>query len=656
MGTKLRLLKYKLQRFWIDYRLQITLLGIKLRKNLVPLVSLKEFAKEKPYLIATFLIVLSLALMPYVSRISSLPSLINLDLQYGSNFLYDTNNDGTETIDGVVDLSISDTSIDGSLNTSNIATRWEIASLENNISTIICHGSEIVCNSIELVPSSRNWSDTLYLYYAKDGATTNNLVSAQIIYAEYNESSQTYSNIITSDTSTLKVSFIEPINSSVPENLSVTECSLPNISLETGDTSNLNLDDYCRYGDETLNYSIEQDSDISLVLNNQILTISSGNFTGNKTMELMVQNSINITRFQFSVGIYQKNSQAFLCSQIPNITIIKNGYYLLNLSNYCNYNNAIYSYYSIPNINISINESRAMLEPSKNFTGQLFTFFIANSSGQIFTTNTFKIDVVDQVLENLTPTIIMKKRDFTSNENISFEFEFLDEKELRRQNKWKDEYNSNQKSKGEIQKKKWESGKEKVEFRMSNHETNLDPDLYVEEEREGKLKVTIPANKREFKAGKYRIVVDLTRDCQVIPPEVDFTWGVLTININKSIYLQGDDSLISLGILDDMGKTICDADVTLKITDPSGNERAFTTSQGSVQKNPECKKLGFTALPDYYATYKIRNAGKYSINLTAKTATGTKQIVDSFEAKNNVDFDVARQGPTRIYPPIPYTM
>src|SRR3989344_8337438 len=44
------------------------------------------------------------------------------------------------------------------------------------------------------------------------------------------------------------------------------------------------------------------------------------------------------------------------------------------------------------------------------------------------------------------------------------------------------------------------------------------------------------------------------------------------------------------------------------------------------------------------------------MNLTAVTSNGIRSIIDSFEVRSAVDFDVARDGPTRTYPPATYSM
>jgi hypothetical protein len=138
--------------------------------------------------------------------------------------------------------------------------------------------------------------------------------------------------------------------------------------------------------------------------------------------------------------------------------------------------------------------------------------------------------------------------------------------------------------------------------------------------------------------------------------EQDFTWGVLAINTHKSIYLADETAFVGIAVLDNEGHMICDAYVSLTITDPSNKETVLSTGNGLIKVSPQCCVYGVTNLPDFYTNYTVDGAGTYVMNLTAVTADGTKSITDVFSVQNSVDFDVARDGATRIYPSVPYVM
>jgi len=122
--------------------------------------------------------------------------------------------------------------------------------------------------------------------------------------------------------------------------------------------------------------------------------------------------------------------------------------------------------------------------------------------------------------------------------------------------------------------------------------------------------------------------------------EQNFTWGVLALNTHKSIYHEGEDVLISIAVLDDTGRMVCDAEITLEITDPENKKTVLTTKNKDIIVTESCYIYNITSRPDFYTTYKTKKQGIYTLNLTAKTPNGKRTLVDSFEVSSSVEFDV----------------
>ena len=57
-----------------------------------------------------------------------------IELEYGNNPNYDPDNDGIETMNGVIDFTVEDSFFNSTLNETNLCTRWEVSS--QNESTI----------------------------------------------------------------------------------------------------------------------------------------------------------------------------------------------------------------------------------------------------------------------------------------------------------------------------------------------------------------------------------------------------------------------------------------------------------------------------------------------------------------------------------------
>ena len=176
----------------------------------------------------------------------------------------------------------------------------------------------------------------------------------------------------------------------------------------------------------------------------------------------------------------------------------------------------------------------------------------------------------------------------------------------------------------------------------------------VVEDEDGTYAVELP-KLREFTPGVHIITLEVRDGDNVFYIEQEFSWGVLALNADKTIFLPDEEAYLQMGVLDDEGHTICDASLSLRILDPNGGETLLSTDAGSINYGRECAGDTYTTSPDYDALYTFASGiGSYVMELTAVTANGSHTITDAFEVRESVPFDVVRSGPTRIYPPEAY--
>jgi hypothetical protein len=174
-------------------------------------------------------------------------------------------------------------------------------------------------------------------------------------------------------------------------------------------------------------------------------------------------------------------------------------------------------------------------------------------------------------------------------------------------------------------------------------------------EEDGSFEASLPAAPRGRKPGKYGVVFEINDFSdgknETISIIQDFSWGVLALNFNKSVYGEDDDSAyLQMAVLDDYGRTLCNADLTLRAVSPSGIESFLTTGNGQIARNQECGPDNVIDSPDYYAFYMLDEIGVYAFSLGASTTNGYYEIEDSIIKEENLSYDVERTGPTRIYP------
>ncbi len=153
-----------------------------------------------------------------------------------------------------------------------------------------------------------------------------------------------------------------------------------------------------------------------------------------------------------------------------------------------------------------------------------------------------------------------------------------------------------------------------------------------------------------FRPGHYVLQVTFETSDGIVVSEEDFSWGVLTINTDRSLYRMTDMAYLQMGVLNDAGHTICDAVLELEITSPAGDIAQLSTDDDIVRE-PECGPDNVISVPDYYAYFDIPDEeGTYEMVLTATTANGVHTIHDTFEVASDVPYDIRREAPTRIYP------
>ena len=158
---------------------------------------------------------------------------------------------------------------------------------------------------------------------------------------------------------------------------------------------------------------------------------------------------------------------------------------------------------------------------------------------------------------------------------------------------------------------------------------------------------------RDFRPGKYALDLSMQEGNNTYSDSVNFYWGVLALNADKSSYEPGDTAHLTIAALDDSGDTMCDAQLALTATDPSGNQ-----SDVPVVSGGGCGTNNVTTLPDFVADYPVSQVGMYTFKLARLDDSGNivTSITDTIEVESGAPYVITRSGPTRIYPESAYTM
>jgi hypothetical protein len=133
----------------------------------------------------------------------------------------------------------------------------------------------------------------------------------------------------------------------------------------------------------------------------------------------------------------------------------------------------------------------------------------------------------------------------------------------------------------------------------------------------------------------------------------DLSWGVVVLNSSKGRYELGKETKVAIGVLDEKGTMVCDADLTLDVLSAQGElVDQLSTQNGRIIVNDTCfsKEPVPYNRPDFEAKFKLNKVGHYALVLTARTKNGERRIKEQIEVKEKRRFSFRRRTPTRINP------
>jgi len=175
--------------------------------------------------------------------------------------------------------------------------------------------------------------------------------------------------------------------------------------------------------------------------------------------------------------------------------------------------------------------------------------------------------------------------------------------------------------------------------------------------------------------GRYFLKLEVEKAGKIYYLEQEFFWGVLAININKSIYpvrnsisngvyLPNETAYLQMAVLDDSGHTICDANLKLEIIPPvpPTSPTGFVTSPvdgvvfPEIQKSGECGPNNVTDVPDYFAYYELPKATQRETDAKQGRETDAKQIIWQVDWKEGEIYEISYQFDTPDISPYLYLL
>lgn len=300
---------------------------------------------------------------------------IRINLEYNKGTIYDADDNGVETAKGVIDFTLENSEFNWQIGDNGLCSLWETYSVDDEKAEVVCYGDSKCCSFAGFNPVRESWKEPFYSYRGLHGGAFRNIISARILYVDYNLSpEQPYQDIAYSDWANLSAAYTSILKFN---DICIDTCILTGFNsshykliLEINGTI-LNLDNIA-YTAEIIG-----------------ITENITNFTVNLSINTTPINATNITGLA-------------LINEIANISIVRNTNATINLSEYfLDIDNAAFSYYKTDNISIIFENETSTIVPDADFVGIGFTYITANKSDNIAVSNVFSISVVEAQLAPL---------------------------------------------------------------------------------------------------------------------------------------------------------------------------------------------------------------------------------------------------------------
>ena len=261
---------------------------------------------------------------------------------------------------------------------------------------------------------------------------------------------------------------------------------------------------------------------------------------------------------------------------------------------------------------------------------------LANGTALVNATNIVNAtDVVNGTAIPITPSVTPVKSDYLITEKPGIDFEFLSDKNLKKAGKVTKENPSQR------QNNRWVGNNSTISVTVFDPSGAKVPiNTVFTKLREGKFHISL-ASERSIRAGKYIVQVTLNQNGKSFVTQTDYSWGLVSLNTDKSIFQPNDVANFVIAVLDNQGHSVCNANVLMTVTDPVGLSTILSSGNGVIPST-ECGL--------YSAQYTTGQEGNYTVYVAAKNPSGVTTFNTSFLVQKSFPFDIVRTAASKIDP------
>ncbi len=232
----------------------------------------------------------------------------------------------------------------------------------------------------------------------------------------------------------------------------------------------------------------------------------------------------------------------------------------------------------------------------------------------------------------VVPTITNLKSSYAMGDNPEFEFKIFKDSDIKKMKKI---------IKASIQHDGWNEKNTTITVTVIAPDgTEIPLKSEFKKMKEGNFDIKI-LSKKYGKPGLYTIKTTLVQNGKTYTTQDQYAWGLVSLNTQKSIYSPGDVANMTMVVLDSKGHPVCDANLSVTVTDPSSHITTLLSGVG-ISAGSECGL--------YNAKYATTIPGNYTVNVSATANSIQTNFDTSFLAQTNIPFDVIRTAQSKIDP------
>ncbi|MBI3640073.1 MAG: hypothetical protein HY223_07135, partial [Thaumarchaeota archaeon] len=234
----------------------------------------------------------------------------------------------------------------------------------------------------------------------------------------------------------------------------------------------------------------------------------------------------------------------------------------------------------------------------------------------------------------ITPSLKKLKNSYLITENPEFEFQYFNNATIAKLGK------VIKKSLKHIQDDNWTDTKKTINIEIFDPTgKKIHTKSEFKELVDGKFDITLSST-RNVKPGIYKVKITMTMNGHTFVTTDQYAWGLVSLNTEKSIYRPNETANLVIVVLDNNGTSVCNADISMKITNPTLQNTILSSGHGITPG--ECGL--------YNAQYVTSSEGNYTVNVVAKSYAGITNFSTYFMVQKNFNYDVVRTAESKIDP------